>query len=54
MNIFFRKRNTLVQLAGVVEYTDCISADSKTYGPMNVLIFDIKESEGYAPVMLNL
>ena len=35
------------QSAGAVEYTDCISA-------MSVLVYDIKQSDGEAPVMLEL
>ena len=37
------------QLAGAVEYTDCISAERYEYPG-----YDIKKSDGEAPVMLEL
>ena len=41
------------QSAGVVEYTDCVSAEGKT-PTQQVSWYDIKQSDGEAPVMLEL
>ena len=43
----------LAQLAGAVEYTDCISAEGCNF-PNEFLGYDIKQSDGEAPVMLEL
>ena len=43
----------MAQLAGVVEYTDCISVEAKT-SLMSVLDYDTKQSDGEAPGILEL
>ena len=44
---------SLVQLAGAVEYTDCIPAEGKD-SPNECSRYDTKQSDGEAPVMLEL
>ena len=43
----------VAQLAEPAEYTDCIFAEGKTL-PISVLIYDTKQLDSEAPVMLEL
>ena len=43
----------MAQLAGAVEYTDCISAEEWD-SPNKCPVYDLKQSDGEAPVMLKL
>ena len=45
--------NSLAQSAGVVEYTDFISAEEKD-APNEYPVYDIKQSDDEGPVMLEL
>ena len=42
------------QLAGAVEYTECISAEGARSHCKECLEYDIKQSDGVDPVMLEL
>ena len=46
--------NPQAQSAGAVEYANCISAESKTPPANKSPAYDIKQSDGEAPVMLEV
>ena len=44
----------MAHLPGDVEYTDCISAEEQDHAFNECLGYDTKQSDGEAPVMLEL
>ena len=51
--VFHRGPNECGQLAGTIEYTECIFAEGYDF-PKECLRYDIKHSGGKVPVMVEL